>query len=95
LGIFYSCILYIRRICYYFILLTLFKKKEKSSFAKKEDKEWPEICLFITAYNEKPILADKINKCFSLDYPKDKLKIVFVTDGSDDGSYEYRKISPV
>lgn len=72
-------------------LLTLFKKKEKSSVAKKEDKEWPEVCLFITAYNEKPILADKITNCFSLDYPKDKLKIVFVTDGSDDGSYEYLK----
>lgn len=69
--------------------LTLFKKKVKSPARPEDDKEWPEVCLFVTAYNEKNILAEKISNCLSLDYPKEKLKIVFVTDGSDDGSHEY------
>ncbi len=74
--------------------LTLFKKKEESPALPEEEKEWPEVCLFVTAYNEKPILEEKISNCLTLDYPKDKLKIVFVTDGSDDGSYEFLRTIP-
>ena len=43
----------------------------------------PEVTLFIAAYNEKDYVDAKMENTLSLDYPKDKLNIVWVTDGSD------------
>lgn len=48
----------------------------------------PEVTLFIAAYNEKDYVAAKMKNSLELDYPKEKLKIVWVTDGSDDGTPE-------
>jgi cellulose synthase/poly-beta-1,6-N-acetylglucosamine synthase-like glycosyltransferase len=50
--------------------------------------ELPEVTLFIAAYNERADVKAKMENTFSLNYPKDKLKIVWVTDGSDDGTPE-------
>lgn len=46
------------------------------------------VTLIVTAYNEKIILENKIANTLSLDYPPDKLKLIFITDGSIDGSEE-------
>jgi len=46
----------------------------------------PEVSLVVPCFNEAAVLTDKLKNCFELDYPKDKLHIVFITDGSDDGS---------
>ncbi|MBL0356109.1 MAG: glycosyltransferase family 2 protein [Chitinophagaceae bacterium] len=51
----------------------------------------PDVTLFISAYNEKDYVAGKMNNSMALDYPKDKLHIVWVTDGSDDGTPEILK----
>ncbi len=51
----------------------------------------PEVTLFIAAYNEKDFVAAKIKNSRELDYPKEKLRIVWVTDGSDDGTPEELK----
>ncbi len=50
--------------------------------------EVPPLTLFITAYNESEIIADKMLNCLELDYPKDKLNILWVIDGSTDDSRE-------
>ncbi len=50
--------------------------------------EWPEVTLLVAVYNEEEVLEDKIRNCHLLDYPEGKLKLLFVTDGSDDGSPE-------
>ncbi len=46
----------------------------------------PEITLLVAAYNEKDYVARKVANSLELDYPKEKVKMVFVTDGSDDGT---------
>ena len=46
----------------------------------------PEVTLFITAYNEKDFVDVKVKNSRSLDYPKEKLHQVWVTDGSNDGT---------
>jgi cellulose synthase/poly-beta-1,6-N-acetylglucosamine synthase-like glycosyltransferase len=46
----------------------------------------PEVTLFITAYNERDVVEEKIRNSLELDYPKEKLHLVWVTDGSDDGT---------
>ncbi|MFV0593918.1 MAG: glycosyltransferase family 2 protein [Draconibacterium sp.] len=48
----------------------------------------PAVCLFVTAYNEKNYVQQKIENSFALDYPKEKIQYVWVTDGSDDGTPE-------
>ena len=46
--------------------------------------ELPPLTLFITAYNEETVVNDKMRNCLELDYPPEKLRILWVTDGSDD-----------
>lgn len=50
------------------------------------DEELPAVTLFITAFNEEEVVNEKMHNCMELDYPADKLKIVWTTDGSDDGT---------
>lgn len=50
------------------------------------DENLPEVTLFITAFNEEDVVDEKMNNSLALDYSKDKLHIVWVTDGSDDGT---------
>jgi len=63
------------------------KGKTKPTFPELE----PDVTLFITAYNEKDFVAEKMKNSYELDYPSDKLHIVWVTDGSDDGTPELLK----
>ena len=46
----------------------------------------PAITLVIPCFNEADILADKIANSKLLDYPAEKLTIIFITDGSTDNS---------
>lgn len=56
-----------------------------SSFALTDiSNSLPPVTLFITAYNEETVVDKKMKNCHELNYPKDKLKIVWVTDGSND-----------
>ncbi|WP_300811988.1 glycosyltransferase family 2 protein [uncultured Bacteroides sp.] len=48
--------------------------------------ELPHLTLFITAYNEEDAVDEKMDNCLRLDYPAEKLHILWVTDGSDDGT---------
>jgi cellulose synthase/poly-beta-1,6-N-acetylglucosamine synthase-like glycosyltransferase len=48
----------------------------------------PEVTLFIAAYNEKDFVAEKIKNSRELDYPANKLHMIWVTDGSNDGTPE-------
>ncbi|MBL8092309.1 MAG: glycosyltransferase family 2 protein, partial [Anaerolineales bacterium] len=44
------------------------------------------VTLLIAAYNEKTVIEEKIKNSLTIEYPKDKLQILVVTDGSDDGT---------
>jgi len=46
----------------------------------------PAVTLVVPAYNEASILEEKIANCLALDYPADKLNVLFITDGSTDNS---------
>ncbi|MDX2189182.1 MAG: glycosyltransferase family 2 protein [Bacteroidota bacterium] len=49
----------------------------------------PTVTLLIPAYNEIDFIEAKIKNCASLNYPSDRLEVIFVTDGSTDGTPEY------
>ena len=59
-------------------------------YDKNEDYE-PEVTLFVAAYNEKDYIDAKVKNSYSLEYPGEKVKQVWVTDGSDDGTPELLK----
>jgi len=48
----------------------------------------PRVAVIIVAYNEAARIGRKLETCFALDYPKEKLRILVVSDGSDDGTNE-------
>lgn len=51
----------------------------------------PSVTLLIAAYNERNVIEEKIKNSLAIDYPKDKLQIIVVTDGSDDGTEQVVK----
>ncbi|MEG1562919.1 MAG: glycosyltransferase family 2 protein [Bacteroides sp.] len=46
----------------------------------------PDVTLFITAYNEEEVVDEKMENSLALDYPAEKLHVVWVTDGTNDGT---------
>lgn len=48
----------------------------------------PSLTLVVAAYNEADIMATKIENTLALRYPKAQLSLLFVTDGSSDGTPE-------
>lgn len=49
---------------------------------------WPEVTLLIAAYNEQEVVDEKMRNSLSQEYPADRLRIVWVTDGSNDATNE-------
>ena len=52
------------------------------------DTQLPSMTLMICAYNEQDVIKEKMENIRQLDYPADKLCVMWVTDGSDDHSNE-------
>ena len=68
-------------------LKRLFKGNPVKSPLPSDD-ELPTMTLLICAYNEEDVVAEKMLNTRALDYPKDKLRIMWVTDGSNDRTNE-------
>lgn len=48
----------------------------------------PRVTLLVAAYNEQDVIEAKLDNCLALDYPRDRLEIVVVADGSTDRTPE-------
>jgi cellulose synthase/poly-beta-1,6-N-acetylglucosamine synthase-like glycosyltransferase len=48
--------------------------------------DWPSISITIPAYNEARQIDELIESVLKLDYPKDRLQILMISDASDDGT---------
>ncbi len=46
----------------------------------------PTVSVLVPFFNEERVIAEKLANCLELDYPPDRLEIVFASDGSTDGS---------
>ena len=71
---------------YGIILYSLVKIKERFFPVKKMlfSDEFPEVTLLIAAYNEESVIREKMRNCRELEYPEGKLKLFWITDGSND-----------
>jgi len=68
--------------------LLFFLVKVKRIFAKpfqfNMHSELPSVTVLIAAWNEEDIIDEKVLNTLKIDYPKDKIQIIFITDGSTD-----------
>lgn len=62
----------------------MFVGKEKIQLL--DDDLLPEVTFVVAAYNEEDWIDQKIENCLAFDYPKEKIKLLFVTDGSTDNT---------
>ena len=67
--------------------------KRRESVVGSDD-ELPPMTLRICAYNEEEIVREKMENIRQLDYPREKLCIMWVTDGSDDHSNDLLREYP-
>lgn len=82
---------------YGILLFLIIKIRRAFNIGKKAEIDTsyePEVTLFIAAYNEKDYVHAKMKNTLALEYPKEKLNIVWVTDGSDDGTPNLLKDYP-
>lgn len=77
----------------YFVLLKIF-----ANSISKKDEEYnndnffqPKVSVIIAAYNEEKVIARRIENLLEQDYPKDKMEIIVVSDGSIDRTVEIAK----
>jgi glycosyltransferase involved in cell wall biosynthesis len=68
----------------YFLAMWLLSAVRPRPVAKKE--WYPQISLIITAYNEEKRIGRKIDNSLDLEYPRDKLEIIVVSDASTDAT---------
>ncbi|WP_257656779.1 glycosyltransferase family 2 protein [Parapedobacter lycopersici] len=79
-------------VCYAFVgygvvlyLLVKLKRALVSSYPINDASSvYPTVTLLVAAYNEADIIGAKIENTLDLDYPEERLQLIFITDGSDD-----------
>lgn len=71
-----------------FLLLTFLSAPARIRRARQASTATPPVALIIPCWNEEHTVAGTVRSVLALDYPKDKLKIILVNDGSTDGTKE-------
>ena len=79
---------------YLVIRLKRFFKGKPLKTVLPSDEELPTMTLMICAYNEEEVVAEKMANTLALNYPRDKFRIMWVTDGSNDRTNELLKAYP-
>jgi len=91
-----TLIVYLTMLCFFLtvyvyvgypLLLWLLSKFVKSRTVDRAEIT-PNVALMVSCYNEVGVIQAKLENCLALDYPKDKMEIIVISDGSDDGTDE-------
>lgn len=70
-----------------FLLMTFLEKKE--DFKSKENNHFfPTVTIIVPSFNEEETLTKTVESLLSLNYPKEKLSLFLVDDGSVDSTWE-------
>jgi len=77
-----------------FVFLRLGWGRRARSMKQAFRDEWPSVAFLIPAYNESEVIGEKIRNTFSLDYPADRIRILVLADGSDDGTQRIARSFP-
>lgn len=73
-----------------FFLLTFFENRRKILVRRNpiELNEYPDVTIIVPCYNESKTIGGTVSSLLSLDYPKEKLHLIVVDDGSKDNTWE-------
>lgn len=71
---------------YGILLFLILKIRKRFGLLPNADQFLPRVTHVIAAFNEEDWIGEKIKNSLALDYPKEKLDLLFVTDGSDDAT---------
>lgn len=76
-----------------FLMITFFENSEEIFNAHQNDgtssiNDFPTVTIIVPCWNEEKTLTKTVFSLLSLDYPKDKLKLMLVDDGSTDGTWK-------
>jgi cellulose synthase/poly-beta-1,6-N-acetylglucosamine synthase-like glycosyltransferase len=53
-----------------------------------EPTRWPDVSVLISAYNEEPVIAARMQNLLELQYPRERLEVLVGSDGSEDRTGE-------
>ncbi len=72
-----------------FLLITFLENKDKiNKETSEEATSFPRVSITVPCYNEERSVVKTVNSLLALDYPKNKLKVIVVDDGSTDATWE-------
>lgn len=71
-----------------FVLVTLLSKPARDSRARQPGTTTPLVAIIVPCWNESATVAATCDSLLALDYPKEKLEIILVDDGSTDTTPE-------
>lgn len=73
------------------IWLVVYAENRKNLFKQPKIKSFPSVTFLVPAYNEEKSIGNCLKSLMNIDYPKNKLKIIVVNDGSKDRTAEIVK----
>ena len=68
------------------VLLWLMPQRRRSDDPAPVTSDCPAAALVVCALNEARVIRERIENCLALDYPREKLRIIVVSDGSTDAT---------
>lgn len=78
-----------------FLLVTYFDKrlqmKDETARNKRMARKYPTVTILVPCWNEGTTLSKTVHSLLNLNYPKDKLSIILIDDGSNDNTWEIMK----
>ena len=69
-----------------FLLVTFLSKPARESRLDAVIRSTPKVAIIVPCWNEETTVAGTVESLLALDYPKEKLSIILVNDGSTDGT---------
>lgn len=73
-----------------FLLITFFEKKPAGKTFRKPTR-YPSVSIIVPCWNEEKTIARTLKSLLELEYPKSKLSIIVVDDGSQDMTFQIAK----
>ncbi|MBI5126353.1 MAG: glycosyltransferase [Candidatus Taylorbacteria bacterium] len=70
-----------------FLLVTFFEKEEEKYPELPKGLAYPRVAITVPCFNEEKTLTKTVLSLRALDYPKEKLEILIIDDGSTDNTY--------
>lgn len=76
-----------------FFLVTFFERRKDIviRFDDSPDRIYPNVTIIVPCWNEEKTVTGTVNSLLALDYPKDKLHLILVDDGSTDNTWAVLK----